>query len=358
MKPFLCRQLRLRVPLLLLVSTPLAADEITHKVLEGYPDRIQARLEAKTRFLAASPPATSQPTFEFVFRQLGRWKQGQTLRVAFRGGDTALRKDIADATADWTSHGNVKLDFGWDTGVGRHREWSPSDADYTADIRVSFDQEGYWSLVGPDSIDRSMAKPGEASLNLQGFDSGRPADWRAVALHEFGHALGFEHEHQHPTQGCDSDFRYQDDTGYVPTTDSFGQYIPDSQGRRPGIYTVLGGPPNNWPSAQVDHNLRQLNNDSHAFTFGPFDPSSIMKYAFDSWMCQQGTSSLCCSGGENTVLSPQDMAGIAQAYPTAVAASGDLSRQHQNVLREAVKVRLHPETKKRIQSMVDRPPQP
>ncbi len=75
-------------------------------------------------------------------------------------------------------------------------------------------------------------------------------------------------------------------------------------------------------------------------------------------MCQQGTSSLCCSGGENTVLSTQDIAGIAQAYPTAVAASGDLSRQHQSVLREAAKARLHPETKKRIQSMVDRPPQP
>ncbi|HKC11258.1 MAG TPA: hypothetical protein VKI41_04275, partial [Vicinamibacteria bacterium] len=230
----MCRQLR-GVAVLLLVSTPLAADEITHRVLEGYPGGIQARLEAKKRFLAASPPATSQTRFEFVFRVLGRWWQGQTLRVAFRGGDTALRKDIADATADWTSHGNVKLDFGWDAQAGRHREWSPSDTDYGADIRVSFDQEGYWSLIGPDSIDRAIARPGEASLNLQGFDSGRPPNWRTVVLHEFGHAFGFEHEHQHPTQGCDSDFRYQDDTGYAPTTDSSGQYKPDSQGRRPGI---------------------------------------------------------------------------------------------------------------------------
>ena len=152
-------------------------------------------------------------------------------------------------------------------------------------------------------------------MNFGGFAQHLPVDWAATVLHEFGHALGFHHEHQHPAGGCDLDFRWEDDLGYKPTKDAYGQYIEDQLGRRPGIYTVLGGPPNNWPKAKVDFNLRQLTN-SHAYTVGPFDSRSIMKYYFGAWMFRLGEASHCFSL-RNTTLSEQDRIGIANAYPAA-----------------------------------------
>jgi len=284
-------------------------------IIERYPDRLQARIELYKRSLSAPRPPTGLSP-NFIIRLSKHWSQsGQTLKVAFRGGDTALHRDIANAVMEWTQHANLKFDFGVDA-AGNHRRWSTSDTNFVADIRVSFDQVGYFSLVGNDSINRTITRPGEESLNLQGFDIQRPDDWKAVALHEFGHAIGFEHEHQSPVAPCD--FRFDDDPGYVPTTDSFGQFIPDSMNRRPGLYTALGGPPNNWPSAVVDFNLKQLPaSDSHAYEIGPFDKDSIMKYFFPDWMFAAGRNSACYTGAENLLLSGGDKQGAAKVYPRA-----------------------------------------
>jgi hypothetical protein len=139
-------------------------------------------------------------------------------------------------------------------------------------------------------------------------------------MHEFGHALGFEHEHASPTDGCDAQFRWDDDPGYVPTTDQFGQYTIDPSGKRPGIYTTLGGPPNSWDRAKIDFNLRQLK-DSSAYITSAFDNRSIMKYFFEDWMFVDGKHCTCYSE-PNLVLSAGDIAGVRAAYPPANAANG------------------------------------
>ncbi|MHC2282122.1 hypothetical protein ACVME8_008765 [Bradyrhizobium diazoefficiens] len=279
-------------------------------VMERYPDRLEARMELRRRTLSTVRSPNFSP--QFIVTLTKRWQPGQTLKVAFRGGDTSLHQEIAAAVAEWAQSANLKFDFGVDPATGKHRTWGISDSNFAADIRVSFDQRGYYSLVGNDSTNRTVTRPGEESLNLEGFDQEKPADWKAVALHEFGHAIGFEHEHQAPLAPCD--FRFNDDPGYVPTTDSLGQYTPDNLNRRPGLYTLLGGPPNNWPAAVVDFNLKPLP-DSHAYESGPFDKTSIMKYFFREWMFVAGTNSPCYTGGENLVLSDEDKRGAAKVYP-------------------------------------------
>lgn len=293
------------------------AQDAKLRVFEVLPDRLQARIEMRSRLLRQLAPANiAGASLGDVIRRSKKWTPGQTLKIAFAGGNDDLHKAVATAASEWTRWGNIKFDFGLDANTGHYRSWKSTDQDYAADIRISFDQEGYWSTVGRDGITVTICKPSEASMNFGGFQVERPDGWEGVVLHEFGHALGFEHEHQHPFDGCDTDFRWEDDQGYTPTTDQFGQYIIDQAGKRPGVYTVLGGAPNNWPKAKVDFNLRQLHaTESSAFDAGPFDKTSIMKYYFPDWMFVRGTESHCFSNGENLALSDQDKKGFAAAYP-------------------------------------------
>jgi len=281
------------------------------RIFEAYPNRVQARLEQRNRSLK-SLVAVNGHSPHFIVNLSKRWQPGQSIRVAFRGGTPTLHRDIADTVTEWTQFANLNFDFGLDPATQKYRHWSTSDTSFAAEIRVSFDQQGYYSLVGNDSINPAITKPKEESLNLEGFDTQRPSDWKAVALHEFGHAIGFEHEHQNALVPCD--FRFEDEPGYVPTTDSFGQFMPDPHGKRPGLYTLLGGPPNNWPKAVVDFNLRPLP-DSSAYMTGTFDKDSIMKYFFPEWMFIAGASSACFSSDENLALSVGDKQGAAKLYP-------------------------------------------
>ncbi len=285
------------------------------RVQEGFSQNVIARLNTRNQRIEAGIGATRFSTVQAVIRKFKIWPTN-TITVAFRGGSPALRKQITGAVVPWMNAAGIQLDFG-ETPSGSFREWSTSDTAYAANIRIGFDQRGYWSLVGNDSVKPSIVDTNQASMNFEGFTGELPADWQAVVLHEFGHALGFEHEHQSPIAPCDQEFRWDDDPGYVRTTDIYGQFVPDSQGKRPGIYTVLGGPPNSWPKDQIDFNLKKLAYTPDLLP-GPFDKTSIMKYYFEDWMFTQGTASRCYSQ-ENLKLSSEDIQFVKTVYSRAQA---------------------------------------
>jgi hypothetical protein len=305
-----------------------------HVVMEGFPDAVRARIEGHERQLASAASSVHVVPFHIIVPTLNRWTPGSTVRVAFLGGDPALYAKIEDAASEWTKPGFANLHFQFKGADGKYNQWSPSDTDYKAEIRVAFasgDAGGYWSNVGTDSTIQSVSGPGQVSLNLDSFDQQLPPDWRAITMHEFGHAIGFQHEHQNPAGGCD--FRFEDDPGYVPTTDGTGWYANDDHNRRPGLYTYLGGKANYWPKSKVDFNLRAIPVSS-AFLVGSFDKTSIMKYFFGAFMFVAGDQSPCFTPSENLVISDQDKAGAHEAYSDSPAAVASAITQKKQVFNE------------------------
>jgi hypothetical protein len=266
-----------------------------------------------------------------------KWPAGKTLTVAFLGGDSRVHERIARVASEWTKHANIKLDFGRDEN-GNYRRWTEDDTEYAADIRIAFNAEdrgpgwwrGWWSATGTESRDFDMAPPNSPSMNFEGYDTSTPpAGWQITVLHEFGHAIGLAHEHQHPATECD--WRWEDDEGYELTRDAEGRAIRDRQGRYPGIYTVLTGPPRPWPRQLIDNNLRRLEPEQ-AYSFGPFDKYSIMKYFYPDWMYRRGKDSICYSPRTNAGLSQEDKARIAEFYPRdPVVAAAEVEKQRRTI---------------------------
>jgi hypothetical protein len=301
-------------------------EQFQPSIMEGYPDWYIERLAARERKILddVGPRHTLSVRRGLILLNTEEWKPGSAVTVAFNGGTPRLHALIERVASDWSKYGNIRFDFGRDAS-GHYRTWSPADIDYKADVRVGFLPGGFWSAIGRDSINPDLFQPGNETLNLEGYDRSLPYQFARHIRHEFGHALGLEHEHQSPTLACD--FHWDDDPGYVRTTDKSGQFIADPQGRRPGVYTWYEGPPNNWSKSKINFQMRQLTTldpdiPAADYSMGPFDNLSIMKYFYYDWMFVSGKNSPCYSPGESYELSAEDKKRVAMFYPSGTSAVG------------------------------------
>ena len=304
-------------------------------VLESLPDDVLASMETRDRWMASLQYQSGG--LEFLISDLQGWGPGRTVRVAFLGGSQALYQEIEEVTRDIPASANIILDF--KNGDGTYRTWSTGDTAYSAEIRVSFDQQGNFSLVGTDSANPNIGLPQQAvgggphqrSLNLGGFHIQKPQRWEGTVRHEFLHALAFSHEHQNMRGPCEAAFRWEDDAGYQLTRDARGMYITDANGLRPGIYTYLSGFPNGWSKQKIDHNLRTPA-DSRALVAGPFDPASVMLYRFPPLFYRTNPSP-CAPTGDGVALSAGDRRGLALLYPAGAAAVEEAVVRREDLVR-------------------------
>ncbi len=100
------------------------------------------------------------------------------LYVAFLNGNEVAQNKVMEYAKEWEQWCAVKFNFN-----------SPTSS---ADIIISFEEEGYWSYIGSES------KKYSPSMSLTGIEKENPDNFRGTVLHEFGHALGLIHEHQRP----------------------------------------------------------------------------------------------------------------------------------------------------------------
>jgi serralysin len=234
---------------------------------------VKLQKEAKRLAIEENPAngsVTDDPltgTKAFVLRSK-IWKPGRTLRVRFLGGTPEVQEKVRQYANEWSNYTSLKFDFG-------------DHAD--AQIRISFVKDGSWSYIGTDCL---TIPDDEATMNYGWFDKPVSEDeYSRVIIHEFGHAIGMPHEHQHPEV--------------------------DIPWNREAVYRYYMNPPNNWSQDQVDNNLFGTYDKSQTI-HGDFDRHSIMLYPIPEEFVTDPKFAVSWS---NTQLSEADIEFMRTVYP-------------------------------------------
>jgi hypothetical protein len=272
------------------------------------------------------------------------------VRVAMEtrdGVDLRAYYPLVEATAKEWLPPNSRFALSFRNNDGSYRTWSRRDRFAGATIRIAFDQDGSWSLIGKQA-QGSDVKPAEPTMNLAlgpvipGAVPRLSSTDRLTILHEFGHALGLSHEHYHAQ--CQTDLKLDPDPGYVttvaPGSEAAPRFVPDGQGRSPGVYKAMAGSPNFWEMRSAEFNydwaaysretgLRMENilrgagaprstADRVGFVQSAMiDRSSVMLYPIPSFLLKSGRNSACrfVAQGSGVNLSAMDREAFASLYP-------------------------------------------
>jgi hypothetical protein len=142
------------------------------------------------------------------------------------------------------------------------------------DIRIGFKDDGAWSYIGTDILDKKYS--GQSTMNFGWIDA-------PTIIHEFGHAISMIHEHQNSKGG-----------GIPWNVQAVEKWAKTTQG---------------WDVKTTEENiidkyaLDQLNGSD-------FDPDSIMLYYYPANL----TKNNCCGTKMNCRLSSTDVIWISKLY--------------------------------------------
>lgn len=151
----------------------------------------------KYQFTCGVAPSQINPSnidtleeMKLVFNPPFRWEKN-ILKVYFTDiTDYNLIEKTLEIANEWSKSANIKFILSTDL--------------FESDIRVSFrESKGYLSAIGNSANDESFL--GKATLWLQNLDKRTNDEFRRVVLHEFGHAVGLEHELQSPNSNIQWD---------------------------------------------------------------------------------------------------------------------------------------------------------
>lgn len=199
------------------------------------------------------------------------WAAGRRLRIAFEGDVAcAVQQAILEVASQWTCYGNITFALTQELDQAHVRILMlPSGSDINR------------SYIGTDAL-----RATEPTMTLSEW----PGDEHFVrnVLHEFGHVLGLEHEHQHP----DADIPWDTEkllaaaqAGGLSEADIHRDFL-DKIERRGGLLL-------------------------------PYDRGSIMHYPIP-----EGATLGDWSVGVNTALSEGDKAFMRLAYPRCPRSTG------------------------------------
>ncbi len=203
------------------------------------------------------------------------WDVGQQVQVRFLNGTPEQQAKVMELAKQWEKYANIKF-------VQVYME--PSN------VRVEFsDEDENYSLVGSDAV---QADPTEHTMHFYAGLFNDPTRLKRTVTHEFGHSLGFLHEHSSPITGIS----WNKDTMYK-------------------FYAQYG-----WDKDMVDAQIFKLYDER--YTNGTaYDPKSIMHYPIPGWQTTNGFSV-----GWNTEISEGDKALAALLYPSSGVRPNEVPR--------------------------------
>jgi serralysin len=245
----------------------------------------------ETNLSSVTDDAISIETAKSVVNAFKLWEPGQELSFCFFGGDSEVRRFFIEVSRAWDDVTSLTFYYkdGTSTNCSETSEF---------DIRVSFDpSKSSYSYVGRDAEEIGQNSP---TLNIKMTNSFAITNKRRLQgtiLHEIGHAIAFEHEHQSPDSKCSDYFDWT------------------------SIYSELSKPPNNMSTADVDRNIRPIA-QSERLRYTSYDTRSIMHYSFPARWYIPGTPPSCIVE-KNLALSSADKALAEAMYPATPQAQDD-----------------------------------
>ena len=201
------------------------------------------------------------------------WSPGDIITVGFYSGETTplVISKVGIYSKAWENIANVKFQFVSDVS--------------TAQVKVGFTNDNTsWSWIGRSVLDNPN---GERTVNFGWFtDKTAEAEFRRVILHEFGHVLGFIHEHQSPAAGIPWD--------------------------KDKVYAFFEASPISWSKEKIDHNIFEAFSTTET-NYSTYDRLSIMHYFFPPELVTDGSMF-----SKNTNFSATDIQFSKSVYPGPV----------------------------------------
>lgn len=224
-------------------------------------------LKIPTRYSGSDRTLMSpQPKYRAISDNRYTWDK-DVIFVSFINGDEDQKMRVRDAATQYEDVCGIK--FMWlDHGVA------------PGDVRISLMPGNSWSYIGKASREISNFA---ATMQLGWITSDMPDDEiKRVVLHEFGHALGLEHEHSHP--------------------------LLDIPWDREAVYKYYAE--QGWSPSYIEYNvLRKL--EPNGLTYTEPDLESIMMYPIPRELLTDPSYEV----GWNMDLSPKDKEFLARLYP-------------------------------------------
>lgn len=212
-------------------------------------------------------PATSGPGTEANGPANKLWPNGSNIRVRFNNGagSAFVRSKVQQYAKSWETYANVTFTFVADNAA--------------ADIKIAFANDGSWSYIGTDVKNKAV------SMNYGWFDNNTSdTEFRRTVTHEFGHALGLNHEQSHPDAN-------------IPWNTQ-------------AVYNYYMGAPNFWTKADVDFNVLYVSPRA-GLNYTTYDSSSIMHYP----VAAAFTTNNVAIAPNNTTISTKDAQYMKTYYP-------------------------------------------